>query len=570
MASKYLFYTEDKYDVVIEALEELGWQRSFSQEQATVVWTNLKSQSAKRTSLSTDFGGNDSDSNAGREPGDVLVNHFIGSQHFSNKAYLIYHILTHPPPLSHPPTWSPCVHGASTLLLLLLKYELQNLLHSGAALTETSGEQCESSVHADGHNSSYRRVFNRCKNIYDILKKSRKDRHRPIDRESQVHPIVQEAEIERLLLACEHFYPSSISPPVWIVKPVGSSCGEGIKVVWGIKSVLETILPDKNKDRKQSPVVRYVVQKYIERPLLLHRRKFDIRQWVLITQLSPLTVYGFSEPYIRLASQPYASSSGSRGDEFGNPLVHLTNHSIQKSALSSELTATTSTSTDDRGLHDDEDCLLKDQGYMMRLEDFRAYLNTCFPPTKGDDPSSCDIYATDILPQIQQVVVAGIYSVRDQLQPSPNAFEWLGVDLMIEEEKEGLRVRLIEINTSPDISPSTGVTAPLVRAAARDVWRVVGRTFAGVWREVFAGAAAEDSGALCWRLWHSEQKENHHDSRGSSRIISHPPWRKAQGLRKDYVVDDVELLDTTLALLRKAEDGELGDGKIVVEDDDEL
>eukprot|EP01031_Cornospumella_fuschlensis_P033897 gene33897-41014_t len=568
MASRYLFYTEDKYDVVIEALEELGWQRSFSQEHATVVWTNLKSQSAKRTSLSSDFWGTDSNSNAGREPGDVLVNHFIGSQHFSNKAYLIYHILTHPPPLSHPPTWSPCVHSASTLLLLLLKYELQSLINSGAAVSDTSGKQCESSVHADDHNSSYRRVFDRCKKIYDILEKSRKDRHWPIDRESPVYPIVQEAEIERLLLACDHRYPSSISPPVWIVKPVGSSCGEGIKVVWGIKSVLETILADKSKDRKQSPV-RYVVQKYIERPLLLHRRKFDIRQWVLITQLSPLTVYGFSEPYIRLASQPYASSSSSRGDEFGDPLVHLTNHSIQKSALPGELRATTSTSTststDDRGLHDDEDCLLKDQGYMMRLEDFRAYLNTCFPRTRGEDPNSCDIYATDILPQIQQAVVAGIYSVRDQLQPSPHAFEWLGVDLMIEEEREGLRVRLIEINTSPDISPSTGVTAPLVRAAARDVWRVLGRASVGVWREVFAGAAAEDSGALCWQLWHCEQKENN-----SSRIISHPPWRKAQGLRKDYMVDDVELLDSALALLRMAEDGELGDGKIVVEDDDEL
>ena len=52
-----------------------------------------------------------------------------------------------------------------------------------------------------------------------------------------------------------------------------------------------------------------IVQKYIEKPLLLNInnevRKFDIRQWVLVTSYDPLEIYIFEDFYLRICGSKY-------------------------------------------------------------------------------------------------------------------------------------------------------------------------------------------------------------------------------------------------------------------------
>lgn len=68
----------------------------------------------------------------------------------------------------------------------------------------------------------------------------------------------------------------------------------------------------------------FVIQKYVEKPLLIHNRKFDIRVWVLVTQ--EMKVYFFKEGYIRTSCETYSMDS----DAINKRNIHLTNNAVQK------------------------------------------------------------------------------------------------------------------------------------------------------------------------------------------------------------------------------------------------
>jgi hypothetical protein len=68
----------------------------------------------------------------------------------------------------------------------------------------------------------------------------------------------------------------------------------------------------------------FVIQKYIERPLLICDRKFDFRVWVLLDQDHNL--YFFKEGYIRTSASIFSIDS----DHIDNAAVHLTNNAVQK------------------------------------------------------------------------------------------------------------------------------------------------------------------------------------------------------------------------------------------------
>ncbi|CAJ1342026.1 unnamed protein product [Effrenium voratum] len=102
----------------------------------------------------------------------------------------------------------------------------------------------------------------------------------------------------------------------WIVKPSGKSRGRGIKVMRELDEIFRHC---------ESDGFQWICQKYIERPQLIHGYKFDIRQWVLVTDWNPLTVYIWKQPYLRFAGQKYDETLSDRSE-----YVHLVNNSIIK------------------------------------------------------------------------------------------------------------------------------------------------------------------------------------------------------------------------------------------------
>lgn len=103
---------------------------------------------------------------------------------------------------------------------------------------------------------------------------------------------------------------------IWLVKPTSSGEGQGIKLF---------NTPDKILDHINArPVEKFIVQKYIERPLLIYNTKFDLRQYLLIS-IDTTHFYAWSHPVcsVKLASQEFNL------DKYDES-IHLTNASIQQ------------------------------------------------------------------------------------------------------------------------------------------------------------------------------------------------------------------------------------------------
>lgn len=396
------FFTDDKFDEVIHVLETRGWQRVDDVSEANLVWTNLKNVDFNNDHLH-----------------EVIVNHFKGSQHLSNKAFLTYHLQQSNLDFL-PVTWSPAFLNVSELLEQLLRYSIASCCAN--TTTTTPINFTTDSVQL------LKTALTECKHVF------------------------QDKSIYELCSQALHFLPNRLPQEdllkltsglqcfsdVWIVKPVGLSCGERIEVTRGFVETLKLA---------QSFNYKCIVQKYIENPLLVRtRRKFDIRQWILVASLQPLVIYGFSECYLRLSSKEFSLEKAALEDK----LVHLCNHAIQKENVEVDYSST---------------------GYlcdtMMTQEEFSMELHQRF----GDMSESPHmLFKSKIQDQIKQISIETIKSVRDKLEKSGRAFEWLGLDLMVTED---LLVKLIEVNVSPDISHSTSVTSRLVSAAVQDTIHLV-------------------------------------------------------------------------------------------------
>ena len=63
---------------------------------------------------------------------------------------------------------------------------------------------------------------------------------------------------------------------LWLLKPANLNQGRGIELLRTLQDIRRSLAGKR-------PNSRWVLQKYIERPLLYRDRKFDIRVWVVVT-----------------------------------------------------------------------------------------------------------------------------------------------------------------------------------------------------------------------------------------------------------------------------------------------
>ena len=234
-------------------------------------------------------------------------------------------------------------------------------------------------------------------------------------------------EIEEVLKKLSVNLPQYVlegSKNVWIVKPGGLSRGRGVHCIDQLNDILSNV----------KPCNQTIIQKYIENPLVINGRKFDLRQWVLVTDLNPLTIWLFETPYVRFGAENYHI------DDFKNVFSQLTGNSIAK--------------------HSEKFNTGEIEGDMWENEQFREYLKKQY----GGDPW------LEIQKKIEKVVILSLESAKHKLFNRKNNFEVFGFDIMLDDK---LNVYLIEINASPDWTYSTKVTEKLVKIASDDIMKVV-------------------------------------------------------------------------------------------------
>ncbi|ORY36702.1 tubulin-tyrosine ligase [Rhizoclosmatium globosum] len=207
----------------------------------------------------------------------------------------------------------------------------------------------------------------------------------------------------------------SQSNNVWIMKPTDKARGIGIFIINKLQQIKKW-----SRDSKMWSYANckdsYVVSKYVDNPLLIGGKKFDLRLYVLVTNWRPIVAYKYRQGFCRFCTVKYTSDVG----DLDNSFMHLTNVSIQK-------------------FGDDYN---ESNGGKWSLKNLLLYLRS----TRGKA-------ATDkLIHDIDSIFVNSLRAVQSIMTNDKHCFECYGYDIIVDGD---LRPWLIEVNASPSLSATT-------------------------------------------------------------------------------------------------------------------
>ncbi|KAM9071625.1 polyglutamylase complex subunit TTLL1 isoform 2-T2 [Megaptera novaeangliae] len=203
----------------------------------------------------------------------------------------------------------------------------------------------------------------------------------------------------------------------WIMKPCGKAQGKGIFLINKLSQIKKWSRDSKTSSfMTQSTKEAYVISLYINNPLLIGGRKFDLRLYVLVSTYRPLRCYMYKLGFCRFCTVKYTPSTS----ELDNMFVHLTNVAIQKHG------------EDYNHIH----------GGKWAVNNLRLYLES----TRGREVTG------KLFDEIHWVIVQSLKAVAPVMNNDKHCFECYGYDIIIDDK---LKPWLIEVNASPSLTSST-------------------------------------------------------------------------------------------------------------------
>ncbi|NXA40283.1 TTL10 polyglycylase, partial [Eudromia elegans] len=223
---------------------------------------------------------------------------------------------------------------------------------------------------------------------------------------------------------------------IWICKPTCSNQGRGIfllKTRAAVASYLAKLHsteeePLSKKGSCKAPQAR-IVQRYIQQPLLLGGKKFDVRSYLLIACTAPYVVF-FAQGYVRLTCSSYDAAS----DDL---TAHLTNQYVQKkNPLYNQLKEET----------------------IWRMEHFNSYVNEKCRRARGLPK---DWVFTVFTRRMQQIMVQCFLAARLKLERKLGYFDLIGCDFLVDED---FKIWLLEMNANPALHTNCSVLRDIIPA----------------------------------------------------------------------------------------------------------
>lgn len=269
--------------------------------------------------------------------------------------------------------------------------------------------------------------FQRLNHFPGTIEMTRKDLlHRNIRKMKGIHGTIAEFVPESYLLPKDYskfVFAFSEAPKgtLWIAKPHDLSRGRKIFIF--------TELNELQYDQQ------YVLQRYLDRPLLIDGFKFDLRIYVLVTSFRPLRAYLYKQGLARFSTERYCLDTK---DKF----VHLTNASINK--------------FNPRMMDEDGNS----SGYKWTFDDLFEHFRT---------GNVCDQEA--LWDRIRNLVSITLLSIIDEVPSDATpCFELFGFDVMID---DSLKPWLLEVNFSPSLNLDTATDHIVKKPLLRDVISVL-------------------------------------------------------------------------------------------------
>lgn len=217
---------------------------------------------------------------------------------------------------------------------------------------------------------------------------------------------------------------------LWIVKPTNRSQGRGIFII-GKWSQLTRWLREKAAADDTNP---FIVSRYVDPPLLIGGRKFDLRLYVLVLSYKPLVAYLHRQGFARFCSTKYSPANIDE-DDLG---CHITNVALQK--------------------HDAHYNSV--HGGKWPLANVMLYLQGAF----GHHTAQCFSDDVDFL------VYQSLQAVQAVMQNDKHCFELYGYDVLVDAQ---VRPQLMEINASPSLTVTTDADRLLKEEVLFDAMQLI-------------------------------------------------------------------------------------------------